>query len=140
MSEVIVVGVDGNERADRAAERAAQLATATGASLHVVFAYARNQSTEIDTGGEKVQVSIADESADIAARAAQRVASLVPSVSSAAVQARPADAMISEAERLGATMIVVGNKRMQGIARVLGSVAAAVAHHASCDVYIANTG
>ena len=36
-------------------------------------------------------------------------------------------------------MIVVGNKRVQGLARVLGSVASAVAQHAPCDVYIAKT-
>jgi nucleotide-binding universal stress UspA family protein len=36
-------------------------------------------------------------------------------------------------------MIVVGNRRMQGIGRVLGSVANSVAHNAPCDVYIAKT-
>jgi nucleotide-binding universal stress UspA family protein len=36
-------------------------------------------------------------------------------------------------------MIVVGNRRMHGLGRVLGSIANSVAHNASCDVYIANT-
>jgi nucleotide-binding universal stress UspA family protein len=36
-------------------------------------------------------------------------------------------------------MIVVGNRRMRGIGRVLGSVANSVAHNAPCDVYIAKT-
>jgi nucleotide-binding universal stress UspA family protein len=36
-------------------------------------------------------------------------------------------------------MIVVGNRRMHGIGRVLGSVANSVAHNAPCDVYIAKT-
>ena len=36
-------------------------------------------------------------------------------------------------------LIVVGNRRMRGIGRVLGSVANSVAHNATCDVYIANT-
>jgi nucleotide-binding universal stress UspA family protein len=139
MPNVIVVGVDGNERAERAAETAARLAAATGAALHVVCAYSRDQAAEVEAAGEKVRISIGDESADIAARTAEKMSAIVEEVTSSAVQARPADALIDEAERLGATLIVVGNRRMQGIARVLGSVAAAVAHHAQCDVYIANT-
>jgi nucleotide-binding universal stress UspA family protein len=51
----------------------------------------------------------------------------------------PADALCAEAERLGASIIVVGNKRVQGMARVLGSVAAEVARHAPCHVFIAHT-
>jgi nucleotide-binding universal stress UspA family protein len=47
--------------------------------------------------------------------------------------------MCEEARRLEARMIVVGNRRVQGAARVLGSIASDVAKHAPCDVYIANT-
>lgn len=56
-----------------------------------------------------------------------------------AVRGTPASALIEQAEIHGARMIVVGNKRMQGIGRVLGSVANSVAHHAPCDVYVAKT-
>ena len=52
---------------------------------------------------------------------------------------RPADALIREAISKEARVIVVGNRRMRGIGRVLGSVANSVAHNAPCDVYIANT-
>nr|MDT0666629.1 universal stress protein [Micromonospora sp. DSM 115978] len=52
---------------------------------------------------------------------------------------KPADVLVSVAEELGASIIVVGNKRVQGVARVLGSIAADVAHRAPCDVYIAHT-
>ena len=56
------------------------------------------------------------------------------------VVAELCEALVSESERLDATMIVVGNKRVQGIAgRVLGSIARDVAAHASCDVYVAHT-
>lgn len=139
MPDLIVVGVDGNERAERAAEAAARLAAATGAGLHVVCAYVRDQSAEVSVADGTHAVSISAESADIAARTARRLAELVPAATSSAVQGRPADVLLSEAERLDASVIVVGNRRMQGIARVLGSVPAAVAHHASCDVYIVNT-
>ena len=56
-----------------------------------------------------------------------------------AARGKPAEALIAEAERTNALMIVVGNRRMQGIGRLLGSVANSVAHNAPCDVYIAKT-
>ena len=36
-------------------------------------------------------------------------------------------------------MIVVGNRRVQGAGRILGSVAAHVTKNANCDVLVANT-
>ena len=36
-------------------------------------------------------------------------------------------------------MIIVGNRRMQGMGRLLGSVANEVAHNAPCDVLIVKT-
>ena len=36
-------------------------------------------------------------------------------------------------------MIVVGNKRVQGFTRFLGSVARTIASEAHCDLYIVNT-
>ena len=58
---------------------------------------------------------------------------------SAAIDEKPADALINEAERLEAEVIVVGNRRMQGVSRLLGSVANEVAHNAPCDVLIVKT-
>jgi nucleotide-binding universal stress UspA family protein len=139
MSGTIVVGVDGNEPAERAAEQAARLAAALDATLHVVCAFNRDQTAHLDAEGTPVDISVADESAVIAQDSAQRLSNIAPNVTSAAVLGRPAEALISEAERLDASLIVVGNARVQTIARVLGSVASAVAHHAPCDVYIAHT-
>lgn len=51
----------------------------------------------------------------------------------------PATALCDEAERLEASIIVVGNRGVQGAARLLGSVATDVARRAPCDVLIANT-
>ena len=36
-------------------------------------------------------------------------------------------------------MIVVGNRRVQGVSRVLGSIASDVLRRAPCDVLIVNT-
>ncbi len=132
---LIVVGVDGNPPAQEAARRGAELARATGATLHVVCAYAKDQVA--DLGDAKV--SIAEESAKIAATAGAALGLPGEQVTSIAVLGKPAEVLISEAERLGADLIVVGNKRVQGVARALGSIAGHVAQRAECDVFVAHT-
>jgi nucleotide-binding universal stress UspA family protein len=47
--------------------------------------------------------------------------------------------LCEEAARLEASVIVVGNKRVQGAARVLGSIAGDVAKRAPCNVFIVHT-
>ena len=51
----------------------------------------------------------------------------------------PAVSLCEEATRVQARMIVVGNRRVQGPTRLLGSIASDVAKRADCDVLIANT-
>jgi nucleotide-binding universal stress UspA family protein len=60
-------------------------------------------------------------------------------VTRAVCVADPATALCQEAEKVNARMIIVGNRRVQGISRVLGAIATDVARHAPCDVLIANT-
>jgi nucleotide-binding universal stress UspA family protein len=52
----------------------------------------------------------------------------------------PARALCETAQAVAADLIVVGNKGMKGVRRVLGSVPSWVTHHASCDVLIVQTG
>jgi nucleotide-binding universal stress UspA family protein len=47
--------------------------------------------------------------------------------------------LVDEAARLNADLIVVGNVRMQGPSRVLGSVGSHVLRHAPCDVLVVKT-
>lgn len=139
MSSIVIVGVDGSETALRAARTAADLALALGAALNVVTAYASDKTEVVEIAGEDWTVSDADQ----ATKVAQRVATLLGSTGLAttytAARGKPHEVLIGEAERLGAKVIVVGNRRMQGLGRVLGSVANTVAHNAPCDVYIAKT-
>ena len=52
----------------------------------------------------------------------------------------PAKALVTIAEKVGADLIVVGNRGMKGLkGKVLGSVPNEVSHHASCAVLILNT-
>jgi nucleotide-binding universal stress UspA family protein len=50
-----------------------------------------------------------------------------------------AEAIVRVADQIGADLIVVGNKGMKGVRRVLGSVPNSVAHHANCSVLIVDT-
>jgi len=138
MSGVIVVGVDSSETASKAAECARDLAVALGASLHVVTAFDTERAEVLGRGSDQIVISEAD-SAERVARKLGGAAGSGLTVTYSAARGKPAEALIKEAARLDATMIVVGNKRMRGIGRVLGSVANSVAHNAPCDVYIANT-
>ncbi|HYH77498.1 MAG TPA: universal stress protein [Arthrobacter sp.] len=138
MSGTIVVGVDGSGTAKKAAEAARDLAAAVGASLHVVSAFDSDRTEVFGSGSDQWIVSDADAAEHVAKAVADSLAGNVK-VSHSAARGKPAEALIKEAERLDARMIVVGNRRMRGIGRVLGSVANSVAHNATCDVYIANT-
>ena len=138
MSGTIVVGVDGSTTARKAAEAARDLATALGATLHVVSAYDAERSGIFGSGSDKWLVSDADKAEHAARTVADTLGGDIKITYSAAA-GRPADALIREAISKEARVIVVGNRRMRGIGRVLGSVANSVAHSAPCDVYIANT-
>lgn len=132
----IVVGVDRSETARRAAHRAAEMAAARGVGLHLVTTVARATGT-VRGSGESWKI-------DPLSDGEERLRSLklglpVDDVTMSVQYGDPAEAMCDEAERLDATMIVVGNRRVQSAARVLGTIATHVTRHASCDVLIVNT-
>jgi nucleotide-binding universal stress UspA family protein len=139
MTGTIIVGVDGSETAMKAARAAAGLAVGLGATLTVVTAYASDKTEVVELAGEDWTVSTAAEAAKVAKRVVAQLGAEGFKTTYTAALGKPHDVLIAEAERLAARMIVVGNRRMQGLGRVLGSVANTVAHNAPCDVYIAKT-
>ena len=139
MAGIIIVGVDGSATARRAAEVARDLAAALDARLHVVSAFDTDRTEVFGSGSDRWIVSDAGEAEKVAREVAAGLAGGELKITYASARGKPAEALIREADRLEAKMIVVGNRRMQGLGRVLGSVANSVAHNASCDVYIANT-
>lgn len=139
MTDVIVVGVDGSETAAKAAKTARGLALALGATLHVVSAFEKDWTEVYGSGSDQVIVSGAEDARKIAQAVAEDLRSEHLRIEHFAVRGTPANALIQQAETWGATMIVVGNRRMRGLGRVLGSVANSVAHNAPCDVYIVKT-
>jgi nucleotide-binding universal stress UspA family protein len=134
----IVVGVTETDTSQQAARVALEHARVHGATLHVVTALRRPEHDVIDVGGERWELSTLDQAQGNISRF---VDSLQPDVahSVVAVEGDPAEVLLSEAERIGADLIVVGNVRMQGPSRMLGSVGGRVLRHALCDVLVVKT-
>lgn len=139
MSGPIIVGVDGSPTARKAAERARDLALQLKVELHVVSGHTENEISHIKSGSDEWIVTSADNAHRIAEGEVRKLRTPDVQIVAAAAHGKPSEALIGYAERTGAQMIVVGNRRMRGMARMLGSVANSVSHNATCDVYIANT-
>jgi nucleotide-binding universal stress UspA family protein len=138
--KIYVIGTDGSETAARAAKRAGELALATGAKVHVVCAYSKSGgATTIRVGSDEFAASSLSTAEQVADQQAATFRAQGVEATSSALDDKPADALISEAERLEAELIIVGNRRMQGVSRLLGSVANEVAHNAPCDVLVVKT-
>lgn len=140
MLKNIVVGVDDSDSALKAAQRAAELAAATGAVLHVVSAVDNRRtiedSSDLPAG---VGTTPGEQAEAVANQVANALSGTVTQVHASPHPGRPGEALVAVANEVGADLIVVGNRRVQGIGRLLGSVATDVAHHAPCDVYIVKT-
>ena len=143
MGEAIVVGTDGSETAKEAVNEAVRLAKAFGAELHVVSAYKPLRGAHVSgapEGAAKVWQPLPDSRVEaILQEAAAAVRLRDVEVKTHTSEDEPADALLSVASEVGANLIVVGNRGMQGARRVLGSVPNKVAHHASCNVLIVAT-
>ncbi|MFT4082120.1 MAG: universal stress protein [Nocardioides sp.] len=137
----IITGVDGSDTAADAALAAARLASALDVELVVVCAFDKLEYEEIDTGDQTFEFTTAEWAHNVATRAIVPLKRAYPDLQAAATsaQGKPADVLLQTAAEHDADLIVVGNKRVQGVSRILGSIAADVARHATCDVYVANT-
>jgi nucleotide-binding universal stress UspA family protein len=144
----IVVGTDGSASAAIALNKACELANATGAELHIVYAtkpvsamglaspaefsMAAPMAIAADANDEHAQ-HVCDGAAEFA-----RDAGLSPEVHH--VAGDPADALVRVAEDADADLIIVGNRGMSGARRfVLGSVPNKVSHHCRCSLLIVDT-
>ena len=131
----ILVGVNRSERAEGLAVRAAEVAAALDATLCVIMCVDRAES-----GLQGGTGFAADRAADHR-RFLDDVCARLPHRRTTTMLAAgdPAEVLVTEAERLDAQMIVVGNHRAQGAASVLGSIARDVTKASQCDVLVVNT-
>jgi len=133
----IVVGYDGSEHARRALGRAADLAR-NGRQLVVVSVAGVAATTHAPVLGQHAPDPVEDEATRDALRDARAL------LTERAVEARfaegfgdPADAIVKEAEAVGADLIVVGARGLNALERaLLGSVSTKVVHNAPCDVLV----
>lgn len=139
MTGPIIVGVDGSPTAQRAAQKARDLALKLDVALHVVSAHTDATIEHVNSGSDQWVVSGADNALYIAEQVVRGLRTPGLKIHAGSAHGKPAEALIDYAEKAGAQLIVVGNQRMRGARRVLGSVANTVSHTAGCDVYIANT-
>ena len=139
MFETVVVGADGSATAAEAVRVATELVKLTGGRLHIVTAYKPQQLRS--AAGEEFSKSLStgDVAGSVLADLASRARSNGVEVQTHQKDGDPADAICEVAAQVKADLIVVGNKGMTGVRRVLGSVPNSVAHQAPCAVLIAFT-
>ncbi|HVB52422.1 MAG TPA: universal stress protein [Acidimicrobiales bacterium] len=139
MFKVVVVGADDSPTARRAVEAATEMAAMSNGELHIVTAY----STPVVRDGH-LPSEFRHLSHDGDIDAVLQVLSFIPKKRGIeptlhSVTGDPAEAIIKKATELKADLVVVGNRGMRGVRRVLGSVPNTVAHGAPCSVAIIDT-
>jgi nucleotide-binding universal stress UspA family protein len=134
----IMVGYDGSETAGLAATEAAELARGLSAELHLVNVVDNDQLRQgmVPSDDQELAEGRASTRGDLLL-AGDAFAGLTTHIKILAGPA--AGKMIDYAIEVDADLIVVGNRRVQGIERLLGSVAIELLRHAPCSVYVAHT-
>ena len=141
MYQRIVVGTDGSVRASAAVDHAAALASATGATLHLV----QGSGSAITVAPLYGDVATFDPRTIVAACEAElqpladRLRQQGIDVSVHVQPVAGADALVAVAAKVNADIIVCGNRGLSGIGRVLGSVPKSVLNHAPCAVLVVDT-
>jgi nucleotide-binding universal stress UspA family protein len=139
MFNVVVVGADGSETARRAVETASDLAAASEGTLHIVTAYDPKSYAKSSLPTEFQNLS-SESDVDALLQTLSFIAKkrgLEPVLHGGTGD--PAEVIVQRAEKVGADLVVVGNRGMKGVRRVLGSVPNSVAHGAPCSVLIVDT-
>lgn len=126
----VLIGYVASESGERVLQDGLELARAGGAQVHLVTGFSdgpaigdeqtpeyRAAKQELDAVAERVAVGGLDVSAHVVPRA-------------------PAAAILEVADQVDPDVIVVGNYRAQGRARLLGSVASAIVAQAGCNVLV----
>jgi nucleotide-binding universal stress UspA family protein len=131
----IVVGLDGSERSVAALRRAAALADALGARIHLVAVW---QYPSIGAGAYPVDAVLFESWArDSIVEAKSKVWGANPPASLTTLVRNGSPARVLIEESRDADMLVVGSRGHGGFAGLmLGSVSMAVAEHGKCPVLV----
>ena len=141
--KIVLVPLDFSEHSVHALRLAIAVARPTGAALHLLHAY------EVPLGaippyGVAIPETLLDQVRDAAARRLEKASHEVTDAGLACelhvVQGPAADAIVEEAQRIGADLIVMGTRGLTGLKHVLlGSVAERTVRLAPCPVLTTRT-
>lgn len=130
----ILVGIDGSPTATRALDRALAL-SGPGDRIVAVTAVPVGEAGA-ERIGEATESARAEGEATLAA-AAEHAAAREIRLDTALGEGDPIDVLVDAVGRFGASVLVVGARRLGAAERiVLGSVSSGVLHRAPCDVLI----
>src|SRR5690606_17092629 len=128
--DVILVGKDGSEGAERALAWAHALAAATGARARAVHAWRAAEAERPPRSGERLR----SQAADAAQGWTQRVAD---EIESDEMEGDPRDVLVSAADRSAAALTVVGRRGAGGLRSMrLGSAANHLVRHSTTNVAV----
>jgi len=131
--DVILVGKDGSEGAQRALAWAHALASATGARLRAVHAWRAAVSERPPRTGERLR----SQAADAVRGWTQEVAD---EIETDEVEGDPRDVLVTAAERLAPALTVVGRRGAGGLRSMrLGSTANHLVRHSTTNVAVIPT-
>jgi nucleotide-binding universal stress UspA family protein len=140
----ILLATDGSASSAKAARRAARMAHAFGAELHVVHVMPVTQPYHL-VGSDAEGPSLYEEDLKWAQQLldgqVRKIEEEGASVTKAHLRTGEPDAeVVGLAEDIGADMIVVGSRGTSPLRRPIGSVSSSIATHAHCPVLIARGG
>jgi universal stress protein A len=135
--KTILMAHDFSDSGGRALERAAELARANGATLHLLHVV--EYLPPVDTSFGAVSPFEVDLTDQMVESSRTRLTALgaemgIPADRCWVEVGSPKLEVIRIAEEIEADLIVVGSHGRHGIALLLGSTASSVVHHAKCDV------
>jgi nucleotide-binding universal stress UspA family protein len=137
-SDLWLVAHDLGPCGEAAAQAAARIAAAIGARLHILNIHPVELRDPYERTGEETFAVEEEKRASLRA-CAERLKGAHPSLNVAVevIAGTPTKRILEEAERLGATQIVVGTHGRRGLTHlVLGSVAEAVVHESPVPVLV----
>jgi nucleotide-binding universal stress UspA family protein len=138
MFKTVLVAADDSVTAARAVSTAVELVRAIGGSLHVMTAY-NPPLTYLGPLPDDYMDTVANAAGVLLEELRKGIVKEGVEAHFHPVFGPAAEAIVSAADHVGADLIIVGNKGMKGMRRVLGSVPNSVAHNANCSVLIVDT-
>ncbi|MFD1217784.1 MULTISPECIES: universal stress protein [Microbulbifer] len=131
----ILVGLDLSEESSQVLDRAAQLASDSGASMslaHIIEPLTFAYGGDIPMDLSEVQEQLQNQAKEQLRKAAQNLN--IPAEQQHVLLGQPATEIHRLAEESACDLIVIGSHGRHGLALLLGSTANGVLHGAGCDV------